>query len=276
MERATSSRLIIAARAFLLVLGAGALILGLVAGRKIDGGHHAGGRFVCPMHPDVTGPEPGDCPICHMSLVERTSLLPGAPAAPDAHDTHVSALPPSEFVSTVGLHTFSRDLTAPARVDDDGSLIAHLYDDELGDLAPDQLGSYVSSSSRRAAVAVRPAGTTPVRWDGATVEVRFSFEENAAPRWPAGDVGWIKLAVKARAIPVVPAQSVLWSSSGPYVLVSSANGTRVEKRPIEIGRVLYGVAVVRSGLSEKERFIARNAFFLDAERRLSESLGRSP
>jgi Cu(I)/Ag(I) efflux system membrane fusion protein len=32
---------------------------------------HADPTFVCPMHPDVTSDEPGECPICGMDLVER-------------------------------------------------------------------------------------------------------------------------------------------------------------------------------------------------------------
>lgn len=27
--------------------------------------------YVCPMHPDVTSKEPGECPKCHMKLVPR-------------------------------------------------------------------------------------------------------------------------------------------------------------------------------------------------------------
>ena len=32
---------------------------------------HADPTYVCPMHPDVTSDEPGECPICGMDLVER-------------------------------------------------------------------------------------------------------------------------------------------------------------------------------------------------------------
>lgn len=38
----------------------------------------AGRTFFCPMHPEVTSPKPGDCPICGMRLVEGGS---GSPAA---------------------------------------------------------------------------------------------------------------------------------------------------------------------------------------------------
>jgi Cu(I)/Ag(I) efflux system membrane fusion protein len=32
---------------------------------------HTEPGYVCPMHPDVTSDEPGDCPICGMDLVSR-------------------------------------------------------------------------------------------------------------------------------------------------------------------------------------------------------------
>jgi Cu(I)/Ag(I) efflux system membrane fusion protein len=38
---------------------------------------HAQPGYVCPMHPQVTSDEPGDCPICGMDLVRRKTGEPG-------------------------------------------------------------------------------------------------------------------------------------------------------------------------------------------------------
>lgn len=39
---------------------------------------HMDPTYVCPMHPEVTSDEPGNCPICGMELVEKKSTAGGA------------------------------------------------------------------------------------------------------------------------------------------------------------------------------------------------------
>jgi Cu(I)/Ag(I) efflux system membrane fusion protein len=34
--------------------------------------------YICPMHPQVTSDKPGECPICHMSLVKRAAESPAS------------------------------------------------------------------------------------------------------------------------------------------------------------------------------------------------------
>ena len=48
-----------------------------------------GGRFTCPMHPEIIRDEPGDCPICGMSLEPLAAAAPEAekPAAPQGDYT---------------------------------------------------------------------------------------------------------------------------------------------------------------------------------------------
>lgn len=36
-------------------------------------GHATSGSYTCPMHPEVSRPEPGKCPICGMTLVHRAA-----------------------------------------------------------------------------------------------------------------------------------------------------------------------------------------------------------
>jgi membrane fusion protein, copper/silver efflux system len=47
-------------------------------------------RFYCPMHPQITSPTPGECPICHMQLEAIPEERRGAPLAAhvDAETTH--------------------------------------------------------------------------------------------------------------------------------------------------------------------------------------------
>jgi len=41
-------------------------------------------RYYCPMHPDVTSHDPGECPICHMTLEPIPASRRGTPSAPSA------------------------------------------------------------------------------------------------------------------------------------------------------------------------------------------------
>lgn len=39
-------------------------------------------EYTCPMHPQVSAPKPGACPICGMTLVEKTTPRPPGSDAP--------------------------------------------------------------------------------------------------------------------------------------------------------------------------------------------------
>lgn len=63
-------------------------------------------KYQCPMHPQIVSNEPGECPICHMSLEpiagERSrpaapTHAPGSAAAPPAPQDAATAQPPAAF-----------------------------------------------------------------------------------------------------------------------------------------------------------------------------------
>jgi hypothetical protein len=257
----SARRLVVAFRILLLLLAAAALAAALVIGRLHDGAAgDSGARYVCPMHPDVVAAEPGLCPICRMELepVHGTGAHPATvnPSTFQAYD----------FVRRRGL---GQDLRAPAWVDGDGFIAALLYRDELAALMPEERVVFSPSTAPSAGVEVHPAPEPPTPWDRSTSRVRFQVGPHAtAPAPPAGEVGWVRLAPKRLELQVVPYSAVLEAAEGPYVLVASSDGRTLTKRPVEIGRVLGGTAVVLSGLRYQERILVRSAFFVDAERRL--------
>jgi hypothetical protein len=157
---------------------------------------------------------------------------------------------------------------APAWVEDDGSVVAILYDDEIEGLAGQDRGAFSPSGDPRALSQVRWTGDPPEAWDRSTSRVRFRPEsEHGKDRRPrTGDVGWVRLPAMRRELEVVPRSAVL-ESEDPYVLVSSPTG-QLTPRTVAIGRVLGDYAVVVSGLHLQERVSVRGAFLLDAERRL--------
>jgi len=104
--------------------------------------------------------------------------------------------------------------------------------------------------------------------------IRFRVDDNGSTKGgssiQAGQVGWLRIADKARAVLGISESAVLQAPEGPYVL-ALAGGERFEKRPIEIGETFarQGFAVVLSGLRANELVVSRATFFVDAERRLS-------
>jgi hypothetical protein len=214
------------------------------------------------MHPDVIAAEPGLCPICRMELEPVSVSGPGAHSA----TVNASTFHAYDYVRRRGL---GQDLRAPAWVEGDGVIAALLYKDEIATLTPEEGAVFAPSTAPSAGVEVYRAPEQPTPWDRSTSRVRFRVTQHpmaAAPR--PGEIGWVRLAPKRLEPLVVPYSAVLEAAEGPYVLVASADGRTLSKRPVEIGRVLGGTAVVLSGLRQHERVLVRSAFFLDAERRL--------
>ena len=86
----------------------------------------------CPMHPTYTSDRPGECPICHMSLVPIEPAAPAADGAPAMAD-RAEVFVPADKEQWIGVRTApveTRDLElwvrASARVSHDPDLFAAL------------------------------------------------------------------------------------------------------------------------------------------------------
>jgi hypothetical protein len=238
------------------------------------------------MHPEVVAAEPRACPICGMALEPRK---PGAPAAAMARGSMDSMNGDVEAVENVRKHNVidfvrrrsllphTQDIRGAAWVADDDSIVGVFYDDQIDAMADDERAAFSSTSSPDITVAVRRVPGAPEVCDGSTSRVRFRLDSaaqravNGQSAVEPGEVGWLEIAARARAVLAVPASAVLQSREGPYVLAWKGLGYQFEKRRIEVGEIFmkYGFAVVLSGLRPNERVVTRATFFLDAERRLA-------
>jgi hypothetical protein len=266
------SSLVVIGRLILLLLAAGAVVCAAFLGREDErAGASSDARWVCPMHPEVTASTAGECPICGMALrLDVASTRGLSPSAAAARSRQYG------LVDVARRRIFSREVRAPAWLRRDGAVEALVYNDDLATLAAGERGAFHAAAAPDPGVGVRLATTAPAPWDGSTSVVHFHFDARAPPFRP-GAAGWVALPAKAREVLVVPAAAVLQSSDGPYVLAAAAEGSTFTKRPVRIGKVLFSLAVVVSGLREGERIAVKSAFFLDAEQRLragSESSAR--
>jgi hypothetical protein len=132
-------------------------------------------------------------------------------------------------------------------------------------------GSGVSSDVRLTAVAPSSASAGAVSDAVAEAVSDVRFERSCpagAGRSPTAPLlGTLDLGDRTIDVLVIPAEAVLESAQGPFVLVASPEGRAFTRRSIRLGRVVAGQAIVQAGLQEHEHVVAMAPFFVEAERR---------
>jgi multidrug efflux pump subunit AcrA (membrane-fusion protein) len=279
MRRANT--LIIGVRVLIVAIATAAVVVGfVVAGRNDDGAVDVELAFVCPMHPEVRASSPdAECPICHMALVAKDAGA-GAPKSARRADeeTERDSLPLAAGAELRAMRDFvrpqvrvsAREMRGPAWAATAETGVALLYRDEIALLGAGEDGELVAVNDRPAAAArggirVRLTAEPPEPRDAATALVHFRVDPPNALAFRG--TGWLKLRPRARSDLEIPAAAVIQSPAGPYVLVVAPDSRTLVKRPVALGRVLFGYAAVVSGVTELDRIVAMNTFFLDAERR---------
>lgn len=178
-----------------------------------------------------------------------------------------------DFVRMRSLLPSMREIRGPAVAENEQEVSAVLYQDQIDSLDPEEPGTFLPSASPATSISVIRLPGPAVPWDGSTSRIRFRVDGargDAGQSLRAGQVGWVQVANKARAVMTVPYSAVLQSPEGPYVLAWVGGGFQFEKRRIEIGEVFarQGFVVVLSGVRPSERVVKRATFFVDADRRL--------
>jgi hypothetical protein len=276
-------RLLVTSRLLLLVAAGAAAVAAFVPDVPRAG---APAHYRCPMHPEVSAPAPGDCPICGMALVDEPV---GTAAHADAE--RVDQLDPAR-IGRAERRVIAEPVRVPAWVDAGGAVIAMLYRDDLVGLAPDDPAVFYPAAAPGQGIDVRRAAAPATDWDGATVAARFDVASGAASAPPAsasraapgaassaapggassagvaapgalapGTEGWLAIAARPRELVVVPSGAILEGTGGPYVLAVADGG--VTRRAVLAGRTHQGAIAVLAGLAAGDQVVVAGAFLLD-------------
>lgn len=273
------SAVVVVFRLLLVALAAGAVVLALVASRH--GGVAATRRYACPMHSEVTASEPGDCPICGMAL-EEVGASNGVAMMHEATTNGAQAIALAGLRASAEATSLLRfsvaqarrnalpgEVYAPAIVEADGTVVAQLYRDEVAALAPDEVAELMPATTPGAPIKIQRDATPPTVADPEDAIARVTFRPGpGATPPPPGQIGWVRLAYKTRAMLVVKSAAIINGRDGRYVLVFSAQRGQLTKRRVEIGKEYSGMTAIVSGLRDKEFVVMANTSALDAERRL--------
>jgi Cu(I)/Ag(I) efflux system membrane fusion protein len=109
---------------------------GATASKDEHAGHQHGTKYYCPMHPQIVSDQPGQCPICSMTLVpmkegaSATAAANTAPAVPGL----ASVEAPADRVQAIGVRVeaarraqLAASLRAVARIAADESRLARIH-----------------------------------------------------------------------------------------------------------------------------------------------------
>lgn len=101
-----------------------------------------------------------------------------------------------------------------------------------------------------------------------TFKLKARFENEQKTLWP-GEFVTVRLMVENEpGALVVPAQSVQRSQQGAYVYVVAADET-AQMRPVEVGLIQDGLAIIRSGVEEGEQVVVDGQFKLEPGSRVA-------
>jgi hypothetical protein len=245
--------------------------------------------FACPMHTKETSGGPSECPICGMAMEKiakmrsHGALSLRVPPDFESAPWNWEAFPTRSVPTTDGKPRIAKptkrvhveDVRAAAWCDEQDRVFAVIYEDELVALRPGDKGVFYRFKSPQSPIPVILSDLEPRKWDHVTFSLVFHVDQSTSddhehPDLPSaelgvGDMGWVEMPNRSRALLSIPEDALLMSGRERYVVLVLPNGSFL-RRQVHVGTFVNGYAAVLEGLTEHDSVVVGNAFFPDIER----------
>lgn len=227
--------------------------------------------WTCPMHPQIHADHPGECPICHMKLVQ-VKATPADDAAERAERAAVTGT--REQMKLLGVQKEEVEkmdlrvkIPVSGRFLSAGTLAFQIYESDLRYVKPGLPFSGESSFYSDEPVAGTISSVDSIV-DPTSRTVRVVGSVKKAPRGILPETGFrgqIELTLKDRV--AVPESSVLRTGSGDLVYLFEKDN-ELSAKPVKLGIKAEGFYDVLEGLEPGQWISSGPNFLVDSEAKI--------
>lgn len=234
----------------------------------------ASSYWTCPMHPQIHSDKPGECPICHMKLVQVQGQPDQTKQTGTATENRADVVA-SEYqlqlagVQKVTVEKMDLSVRTPVagRFISPGAVAFQIYENDLKYIRPGlrfrgessfQSGEEVTGTISSVDSIIDPTSRT----------VRVVGSVRSGPKGILSESsfkGEVEIALKDRI--AIPESAVLRTGQGDLVYLVDANGRLIPKQ-IKIGLKADSFFEVLDGLSVGDAISSGPNFLLDSESRI--------
>lgn len=240
-------------------------------------------HWTCPMHPQIHSDHPGECPICHMKLIQVKVSSEAQTAEQDEPRTPIHATAAQLGLagiqkSEVEKMTLKMRIPVSGRFVSSSTVVFQIYESDLRYVKPGLTFKGASSFYPDEEIAGSITSVDSIV-DPTSRTVRvLGAVKNGTTRIPSetGFRGDIEVELKDRI--AIPESSVLHTGSGAFVYVFT-KGSELTPRKVALGLKTEGFYDVLKGLNVGEIISSGPNFLIDSEskiRGISASFSQDP